>query len=95
MRRTFLLAASLVLPLVATAQPAPISPMEAHFARDPAQPVDAWYGAQIAKYTTEPAFNTILTDDLPASETVPTPAKVLGDVSGAPNHLPRLADVHG
>lgn len=95
MRRSFLLAASLALPLVAVAQPTPTPPMEAHFARDPAQPVDAWYGVQIAKYTTEPAFNTILTDYLPASDTVPTPAKVLGDVSGAPNHLPRLADVHG
>ncbi len=95
MRRSLLLAAALALPVAGFAEPAPISPMEAHFARDPAQPVDAWYGAQIAKYTTEPAFNTILTDYLPASDTVPTPAKVLGDVSGAPDHLPRLADVHG
>ena len=96
MRRPFLLATTLLL--LAThvgAEPPPISPMETHFARDPAQPVDAWYGAQIAKYTTEPAFNTILTNYLPASTTVPTPAKVLGDVSGAPNHLPRLADVYG
>lgn len=71
------------------------APIEARFARDPAQPVDAWYGAQIAKYTTSPDFNTILTNYLPASSTVPTPAKVLGDVSGAPNHLPRLDVVHG
>ena len=52
----------------------------------PAPSIDAWYGAQIAKYTTAPDFNTILTNYLPASTTVPTPAKVLGDVSGAPNH---------
>jgi hypothetical protein len=64
------------------------------YARDPNQPVDEWYGQQIAKYTTEPRFNTPLTDYLPKSDTVPTPAKVLGDVSGAPNHLPYVADVH-
>lgn len=89
----FPLVLSLVLCASAVAADAP-APLEARFARDPAQGVDAWYGAQIAKYTTEPAFNTILTDYLPASTTVPTPAKVLGDVSGAPNHLPRLAVVH-
>ena len=73
MRRPFLLATTLfLLATHAVAEPPPISPMEAHFARYPAQPVDAWYGAQIAKYTTEPAFNTILTDYLPASTTVPT-----------------------
>lgn len=70
------------------------SPLEAHFAADPNQKVDSWYAGQIAKYTTEPSFNTQLTDYLPASETVPTPAKALGDVSGAPNMLPRLETVY-
>lgn len=64
------------------------------WARDPAQPVDTAYGAKIAQYTTEPRFNTPLTDYLPASDTVPTPAKVLGDVAGAPDFLPYAADVH-
>lgn len=85
---------SLVLCASAVAADAP-APLEAHFARDPAQGVDAWYGEQIAKYTTDAAYNTILTNYLPASSTVPTPAKVLGDVSGAPNMLPRLDVVHG
>ena len=70
------------------------SPLEAHFAADPDQKVDAWYGEQIAKYTTDPSFNTQLTDYLPASDTVPTPAKALGDVSGSPNMLPRLKTVY-
>ncbi|MGB0135413.1 M14 family zinc carboxypeptidase [Dokdonella sp.] len=70
------------------------SPLETRFAPDPKQPVDDWYGGQIKKYTTDPAFNTQLTDYLPASETVPTPAKALGDISGAPNMLPRLDTVH-
>lgn len=70
------------------------SPLEAHFAADPNQKVDAWYTGQIAKYTTDPSFNTQLTDYLPASDSVPSPAKALGDVSGAPNMLPRLKTVH-
>ncbi|HET9033594.1 MAG TPA: M14 family zinc carboxypeptidase [Dokdonella sp.] len=70
------------------------SPLETHFAADPKQKVDAWYGEQIARYTTDPSFNTQLTDYLPASDTVPTPAKALGDVSGAPNMLPRLKTVY-
>jgi len=64
------------------------------FARDPAQPVDAAYTAKIAEYTTDPAFNTPLTDYLPASDSVPTPAAVLGDIAGAPDFLPYAADVH-
>ncbi|MEO7014878.1 MAG: M14 family zinc carboxypeptidase [Dokdonella sp.] len=70
------------------------SPLEAHFAADPNQKVDTRYSEQIAKYTTDPSFNTQLTDYLPASDTVPTPAKALGDVSGSPNMLPRLKTVH-
>ena len=70
------------------------SPLETHFAADPNQKMDAWYGEQIAKYTTDPAFNTQLTRYLPASDTVPTPAKAMGDVSGAPNMLPRLKTIH-
>lgn len=71
------------------------APLESHYARDPAQPVDHWYGERIAKYTTDPSFNTVLTNYLPASDSVPTPVKALGDVSGAPNMLPRLDTVHG
>uniref|UniRef100_A0A8J7VTU4 Peptidase M14 domain-containing protein n=1 Tax=Coralloluteibacterium stylophorae TaxID=1776034 RepID=A0A8J7VTU4_9GAMM len=68
--------------------------LESHFARDPAQAVDAAYGAKIAEYTTDADFNTILTGYLPASASVPTPMAALGDVAGAPNRLPRLQVVH-
>jgi hypothetical protein len=64
------------------------------YARDPQQPVDQEYTDHIKKYTTEPYFNSPLTDYLPASKTVPTPATVLGDVSGAPNMLPYAEDVY-
>jgi hypothetical protein len=72
----------------------PHAQAEEHFARAPEQAVDAAYGAKIAQYTTAPQFNTTLTDYLPASASVPTPATVLGDVAGAPDFLPYTADVH-
>ena len=67
---------------------------DAGYARDPLQAVDQGYGAKIAEYTTDPSFNSPLTSYLPASATVPTPARVLGDVAGAPNMLPYSKDVY-
>jgi Zinc carboxypeptidase len=68
--------------------------LNANFARDPAQPIDQQYTDQIHKYTTDPSFSSPLVDYLPASKTVPTPEKVLGDISGAPNMLPYAEDVY-
>lgn len=64
------------------------------FARDLRQAIDQQYTDQIHKYTTDPSFTSPLVDYLPASKTVPTPAKVLGDVSGAPDMLPYAEDVY-
>src|SRR5450631_4425762 len=58
------------------------------------QPVDDEYTKKIREYTTEPFFNSPLTDYLPASKTVPTPKAVLGDIAGAPGILPYTADVY-
>jgi len=63
------------------------------FARDSKQPIDQAYTDHIHKYTTDPQFSSRLVDYLPASATVPTPAKVLGDVAGAPDMLPSAAHV--
>ena len=41
-----------------------------------------------------PSFLSPLVNYLPASKTVPTPEKVLGDVSGAPDMLPYAEDVY-
>ncbi len=68
--------------------------LDTQFARDPQQLVDTKYTDAIKKYTTEPYFNSPLTDYLPASKTVPTPEAVLGDVSGAPGILPYAEDVY-
>jgi len=68
--------------------------LNSNFARDPAQPIDQQYTDKIHKYTTDPSFLSPLVDYLPASKTVPTPAKVLGDVSGAPDFLPYAEDVY-
>ena len=64
------------------------------FQRDAKQAVDELYTQAIKKYTTAPALNSRLTDYLPASPSVPTPAKVLGDIAGAPDILPYAEDVY-
>jgi hypothetical protein len=64
------------------------------FGRSPSQPVDDEYTKKIREYTTEPFFNSPLTDYLPASPNVPTPKAVLGDVSGAPGKLPYAEEVY-
>ncbi len=64
------------------------------FQRDPQQAIDSAYTQLIKKYTTGPALNSPLTDYLPASTSVPTPVKVLGDIAGAPGILPYAEDVY-
>src|SRR5579863_259865 len=68
--------------------------LNGNYARDPNQPIDQQYTEAIKKYTTDPSFLSPLVDYLPASKTVPTPAKALGDVSGAPDMLPYAEDVY-
>jgi hypothetical protein len=80
--------------LCSLASPLLSQELNSTFARDPGQPIDQQYTDQIHKYTTDPSFISPLVDYLPASKTVPTPAKVLGDVSGAPDMLPYAEDVY-
>jgi hypothetical protein len=68
--------------------------MNSDYARDPHQAVDQQYTKKILEYTTDPSFLSPLVNYLPASTTVPTPEKVLGDISGAPNTLPYAEDVY-
>ncbi len=67
---------------------------DSQFARDPKQAIDQEYTAKIQQYTTDPSFTSPLVNYLPASKTVPTPARVLGDVAGAPDMLPYAEDVY-
>ena len=73
---------------------APPDPATARPGRSPSQPIDEAYTAKIKEYTTEPFFLSPLVDYLPASDTVPTPSAVLGDVAGAPGKLPYSHEVH-
>lgn len=91
MIRRFAIVASLALTAVGNAVGADASDV---YARAPAQPIDQAYTEQIRKFTTDPAFNSPLTDYLPASDTVPTPSKSMGRIAGAPDYLPYTADVH-
>ena len=63
-------------------------------ARDPAQRIDEEYTKKIREYTTETFFLSPLVDYLPASDKVPTPKAVLGDVAGSPGKLPYSAEVY-
>jgi len=81
--------------LAASLAQTPATPtLNSTYARDPGQPIDQTYTDKIHKYTTDPSFISPLVDYLPASKTVPTPANVLGDVSGAPDMLPYAEDVY-
>src|ERR1700728_314999 len=80
--------------LFAVAAPLFSQEFDSTFARDPGQPIDQQYTDQMRKYTTDPSFTSPLVDYLPASKTLPTPAKVLGDISGAPDMLPYAEDVY-
>ena len=57
------------------------------------QSVDSAYTAKIRELTTEPRFNTELTDHLPSDARVPTPFKVLGYVPGTVGRLSYVADI--
>ncbi len=57
------------------------------------QAADSTYTAKIRELTTEPRFNTELTDHLPADLKVPTPLQVLGYVPGTVGRLSYVADI--
>jgi hypothetical protein len=84
------MAALTLVPFSLSAQ----TPASETFQRDPKQAIDESYTQLIRKYTTLPALNSPLTDYLPASSSVPTPAKVLGDVAGAPDVLPYAEEIY-
>ena len=88
--------ASFLAPVLLCSAIAPLSAQDlnANYARDPNQPIDQAYTDKILKYTTDKSFVSPLVNYLPASKTVPTPEKVLGDISGAPNMLPYAEDVY-
>ena len=86
--------AATILSLAIYPASAQTSALNDTFARDSRQPIDKAYTDHIRKYTTDPKFSSRLVDYLPASPTVPTPAKVLGDVAGAPDMLPYAEDVY-
>jgi zinc carboxypeptidase len=56
------------------------------------QPVDKEYSESIVKNTTDKMFLTEFVDHLPASDKVPTPAKILGYPVGTPNKLTYTKD---
>src|SRR5215207_1433627 len=50
---------------------------------------------KIREYTTEPRFLAETVAYVPESETVPSPADVLGRITGTPNELSRVSEIYG
>src|SRR5262245_13404306 len=69
-------------------------PITALAARGGVGTVNAAYTAKIREYTAEKFFLTELVDPPLASETVPSPEKVLGYVVGAPDPLTYSKDIY-
>jgi hypothetical protein len=72
-----------------------LGPLSAAAAQPATQAVDKEYTAQILANTTETFFLTEFVDHLPASDSVPSPLKILGHIAGAPNVLDHSADIYG
>ena len=64
------------------------------FAQRGQQKIDREYTEKILEYTTDKCFLTELVDHLPASDKVPTPMKILGNIIGAPDILHYTADIN-
>ena len=100
--RLVVAAALIATPAALTAQRAPARSRQLTDAElanakpgpDPRQPIDTQYTRKIKEYTTQPYFLSPIVDYMPASKTVPTPTKVLGDIAGAPGKLPYSAEVY-
>jgi hypothetical protein len=84
---------ALVLALGAT-QARPIDAQSRTAAPQAAQRIDADYTAKIKEYLQDPRISTELVDQLPASDTVPSPLKFLGRVVGQPGELTYAKDIH-
>lgn len=69
-----------------------INPAMAQGQNAQSQPIDKEYTDSIVKNTTDKMFLTEFVDHLPASDKVPTPAKVLGYPIGTPNKLTYTKD---
>jgi hypothetical protein len=58
------------------------------------QRIDEAYTAKIKEYTTDPRISTELVDHVLASDTVPSPLKVLGRIPGTPDELTYSKDIY-
>jgi hypothetical protein len=58
------------------------------------QKLDEAYTAKIKEYLSDPRITTELVDHMPASDTVPSPLKVLGRIPGTPGELTYSKDLY-
>src|SRR3954462_12477084 len=63
-------------------------------AQKPAQKIDEEYTRTIKQNLQDPRITTELVDHLPASDSMPSPLKVLGRPAGAPGELTYAKDIY-
>ena len=85
---------ALVLAFVALGAPASSPSAQSRTAAPAKQKVDEAYTAKIKEFLQDPRISTELVDHLPASDTVPTPLKVLGRIVGTPGELTYAKDIY-
>src|SRR5687767_10051201 len=84
----------LVVAFVALAAPASSPSAQSRGGAATKQKIDEAYTAKIKEYLQDQRITTELVDHLPASDTVPTPLKVLGRVVGQPGELTYAKDIY-
>ena len=85
---------ALVLAFVALGAPASSPSAQSRTPAPARQKVDEAYTAKIKEFLQDPRISTELVDHLPASDTVPTPLKVLGRIVGTPGELTYAKDIY-
>jgi hypothetical protein len=84
-------ALSIIVLLVATTGSRPVAQGRQ---AAPKQKIDEEYTRKIKEYLQDPRISTELVDHLPASDTVPSPLKMLGRVVGTPGELTYAKDIY-
>ncbi len=94
MKRRFAIAWSAALVLALTSSPLASRVLVQAKGKSAApQKIDEAYTKLIREYLQDPRITTELVDHLPASDTVPTPLKVLGHIPGTPGVLDYAKDI--
>ncbi len=92
--RSSLVRFAIACALLAAATPGARPAAQSRSSAPKTQKIDEAYTAKIKEYLQDPRISTELVDHLPASDTVPTPLKILGKIVGTPGELTYSKDIY-